>query len=306
MEEVLARHKKEQRDLQGKITQKKKAATKKTRKGVNDECAALEAKLKEQQAHELAALQGDSVADDAEQQVVDEEQTQVQAEGSKKSSEDIESSVQKLAISDSEKPTTNDTQPKKRNRQKDRLARRAAEQAALTEQAAAEAASMPDMKAREQEQMRSHFPKFKLEEKEIRPDGHCLFSAVADQLTTAGRSITLKETAENQKLPEYRVVRNVATDYISTNSDDFVPYLEEPLDEYIPKMRDTGEWGGHIELLALAKAYDIQINVLHADGRVDKIESGNSNGDVDQAIWLGYYRHSSGLGEHYNSLRKVS
>ena len=64
-----------------------------------------------------------------------------------------------------------------------------------------------------------------------------------------------------------------------------------------------------MELMALAKAYGVSINVLHGDGRVDKIKPGDEaaeeDGDDGKSIWLGYYRHSHGLGEHYNSLRKA-
>jgi OTU domain-containing protein 6 len=50
MEELQAKHRKELRDLQSKITQKKKQASKKTRKGVNEECDRLEQELKDTQA----------------------------------------------------------------------------------------------------------------------------------------------------------------------------------------------------------------------------------------------------------------
>ncbi len=46
------------------------------------------------------------------------------------------------------------------------------------------------------------------------------------------------------------------------------------------------------------------INVLQADGRVEKIESGLES--ETGSIWLTYYRHSFGLGEHYNALKKIS
>ncbi|KAK0246607.1 OTU protein, partial [Friedmanniomyces endolithicus] len=59
MEDLQARHRKEQRDLQSRVTQKKKRASKKTRKGVNDECEKLEAELKEKHAAEIALLSGE-------------------------------------------------------------------------------------------------------------------------------------------------------------------------------------------------------------------------------------------------------
>src|ERR1700712_4865751 len=59
MEELQTKHRKEQRDLQSRVTQKKKQASKKTRKGVNEECDRLEADLKQQQAEEIAAFNGE-------------------------------------------------------------------------------------------------------------------------------------------------------------------------------------------------------------------------------------------------------
>src|SRR5688500_17975786 len=57
-EEMQARHRREKRELQGRVTSKKKNATKKTRKGVNDECAEMERQLAERQEGEASALQG--------------------------------------------------------------------------------------------------------------------------------------------------------------------------------------------------------------------------------------------------------
>ena len=60
MDELLAKHRKEQKDLQGRITQKKKSATKKTRKGVNDDCERMQRELTERQQAEIAELNGES------------------------------------------------------------------------------------------------------------------------------------------------------------------------------------------------------------------------------------------------------
>ena len=102
----------------------------------------------------------------------------------------------------------------------------------------------------------------------------------------------------------YKATREVAASYIAANGEDFTPFLEEPLDRYVQTIRQTGEWGGHIELLALARAYGRDINVLHSDGKIDTIQCGSST-EVDP-LWLSYYRHNFGLGEHYNSLRRGS
>jgi len=139
-------------------------------------------------------------------------------------------------------------------------------------------------------------------EKSIRPDGHCLFSAVADQLSQVG--VSLGPESEDVKEGErYKVVRRAAAGYIEGHPDDFVAWLDEPLEQYVEKIRDTAEWGGHLELLALAKTYNVEICVLQ-DGAAQTIEPGDGKKDPER-IWLAYYRHGFGLGEHYNSLRKA-
>lgn len=308
LEALQARHRKEQRDLVARITQKKKSASKKTRKGVNDECERLEQDLKERHAQELAALDGSAA--DGEQLVEEEEQS----EGEEIAVNGVEKAIETLSISAPSKQSTPAAQPdgpkKKKNRAKERLARRAAEQEAMVAQAAEEAASLPDLREIERTQMHDLFTKYGLQEKAIRADGHCLYAAVADQLETKDLGlkprIQFKVKAEEPaELPDYKRVRHVAADFIAQTPDDFVPFMEEPLEDYLRKIRETGEWGGHMELLALAKAYSVTINVLHADGRVDKIEPVEGTSEDDKEIWLGYYRHGFGLGEHYNSLRKT-
>ncbi|EKG12218.1 Ovarian tumor otubain [Macrophomina phaseolina MS6] len=320
MEELQARHRKEQRDLQARITQKKKAATKKTRKGVNDECANLERELKERQEREIAELNGE--AGDAA-----EPNTELDP-GENEQKDDLADVAEKLEISSTE-PATNGTEaadaqsqgPKRKgNRQKARLARRAAEQEALAAEAAAEAQSMPDLRKAERTALLEQFQKRGLKEQIIRADGHCLYSAIADQMASQDLDLkpriapTIIEQQPNgdadAKQEGYRVVRKAAADWIASHADDFAPFMEEPLDSYVVKVRDSGEWGGHLELLALARTYGVTIKVLHSDGRVDTIEPGAegqtpADGE-EKELWLAYYKHGFGLGEHYNSLRKAS
>ena len=71
LEALQQKHRKEQRDLVSRLTQKKKQATKKTRKGVNDECDRLERELRDRQAQELLELTGEgpeAAADDEAQE----------------------------------------------------------------------------------------------------------------------------------------------------------------------------------------------------------------------------------------------
>lgn len=312
MEELLAKHRKEQRELQARIIQKRKSATKKTRKGVNDECEALERELKEQQQAEMTTLNGTHNRLEEEMSEKNEDNfenhqasTPAEAQDGKnhdRTADNFSSSLNDLRLNDA--PST---QPRKPNRQKARLARRARERDELAHQAAEEATHLPDLKQRERETMLEQFRRQDLEEKEVRADGHCLYAAVADGLQCQGlelRPIITSATGNQDKATEdFKIVRQTAAEYIEGHADAFIPFLEEPLEDYVNKVRDTGEWGGQLELLALAKAYNVDISVLQGDDRAVDIE-GDGPADSRKKLFLAYYKHNFGLGEHYNSLRK--
>ena len=302
MEELRAKHRKELKELQSRITQKKKSATKKTRKGVNDECSELERALKQRHQQELSIFSGKSEASHAD---LGEENGEDDVGTPLADANGFDHSVEPLSASTG---SVNPERSKKPNRQKARLARRAAEQEASATQAAKEAEDLPNLRAKEREAMQAHYGSRGLQEQEIQSDGHCLYAAIADQLSNANIGlmvhIKMDGPGENDVPPKpgYKVTRQVAASYISTHPGDFEPFLEESLTDHVRTIRETGEWGGHLELLALARAYEVNINVLQGSGHVDKIE-GSSKSDA-RSLWLAYYRHSFGLGEHYNSLRQ--
>ena len=310
LEQMQARHRKEQRDLQSRITSKKKNATKKTRKGVNDECAELERQLKEKQAEELQRILGggeEEVAEDGDAQTT---QEPTEANGTA----DLAQQLKDTHISPEPSPPQ---QPeaqaqgqggKKRNRQKERLARRAAEQEAAALEAEKEASKMVDHRGIEKAYMMQTFKTHDLTEKDIAPDGHCLFSAVADQLNVNGVPVSSGVSGpleEGKKHLPYKLVRKVAADFMEAHADDFAGFLEEPLEQYAAKIRDTAEWGGQLELTALARAYGVEIKVVQ-DGRTEVIGPFGEDKKDFKTLWLAYYRHGYGLGEHYNSLRKAT
>lgn len=319
LEQVQARHRRELKDLQGRITGKKKNATKKTRKGVNDECARMESELREVHAREIAALSGGGAdenddGDEGEDGHVnggvhlsdkaDGKMAQLAAETGKLS---LSNQLVVPVLQQQQQPQNGQQQQqkkpsangKKRNRQKERLARRAAEQEALAAKAETETVTMTDHRAVEGENMRKLFKTHGLVERDIAPDGHCLFAAVADQL--AANDMPLLARSEDGE-PAYKAVRRAAAAYMLEHGNDFAPFLEEDLEGYAGKMRDTAEWGGQLELTALSRVYGAEIRVVQ-DGRMERIgeEEGQESG---KTLWLAYYRHGYGLGEHYNSLRK--
>ncbi|CAG7986679.1 unnamed protein product [Penicillium salamii] len=312
MEELLSKHRKEQKDLQARITQRKKSATKKTRKGVNDECDRMQHELSDRQQSEIAQLNGDPV-EDLENLSLEDGQP---SDEDKPSETPKEPEPESQPISHAEPSNT-----KKPNRQKARLARRAAEQAAQSATAAEEAANQTNYRGNEQEVMDAVFKKLGLKEVEVTPDGHCLYSAVAKQLDESGLGlrpdpsrIVLQsstqsriDTVASPQHDGYRAVRAVTADFITEHKEDFEAFMEEPLDSYTRKIKLTAEWGGQLELQAIARAYGVEINVVQSDGRMEKIESGETFDEEEKhkrVIWLAYYRHTYGLGEHYNALVK--
>jgi len=332
LELMQARHRKEQRDLQNRITSKKKNATKKTRKGVSDECAELERNLKSQQEEELRMLNGgengEGEPDEADEDghaatngIAEKLRDTPLSDGTISQPEAPASLTATTAQSSEGGGGEGGGAGKKRNRHKERLARRAAEQEAASARAEEEAASMTDHRGRERTSMAREFAAHGLVEHEIRPDGHCLFSAVADQLQQHGMPITAT-SATAPGTPPYKAVRQAAAGHMAAHEDDFAPFLGEQdaaaaaeggpvtgFGDYVARIRDTALWGGQLELRALADVYGVEIRVVQ-DGRIDTIQpAGGGGGDGDggdaKTIWLAYYRHGYGLGEHYNSLRKA-
>lgn len=299
LEALQQRHRKEQRDLVSRTTQKKKQATKKTRKGVNDECERLEQELKERQAEELKKLNGDGG------EVEEEEEEEESEPATPSTKDDVKGQPEETTANKTTPPASQPPKPKK-NRQKDRLARRQAAQDESIRQAELEALNAPNPRDLERQRFAPLLSAHQLALHEIRADGHCLYAAVADQLATRELGVAPKidiQIAGAEK-GGYKAVRYAAAAWMERNPEEFAGFMEDPLPEHVRKIRETGEWGGHLELLALARMYGVRICVLHSDGRVDRIEDEGVEGEKRE-IWLGYYRHSHGLGEHYNSLRRV-
>ncbi|KJZ76334.1 hypothetical protein HIM_04416 [Hirsutella minnesotensis 3608] len=246
-EQMQARHRKELKELQARITSKKKNATKKTRKGVNDECAQLERATSERQAAELAAATGGAPEpDEADDNVNKGDNEDVNARSAGGASqpreldEQLSQAAAQLQVSDG--PAAPQQAGKKRNRHKERLARRAAEHEAAASRAELEASTMTDHRARESASMHKAFAAHDLVEKAIEPDGHCLFAAVADQL--GQQSIPLLGGGEAPREPAYRTVRRVAAAFMEENADDFAPFLDEELAAYAARVRDSAEGAG--------------------------------------------------------------
>lgn len=122
---------------------------------------------------------------------------------------------------------------------------------------------------------------------------------------------------------------------MASHPDEFAPFCEynnyddnngnnddddnkDPYDQYVSKVRNSAEWGGHLELRALAIALNRSIFVYQANlAEPLEITAGSNgpssssslsspdddDGDNDTPpIRLSYHRHYYALGEHYNQV----
>ncbi|QRV86016.1 OTU-like cysteine protease [Ceratobasidium sp. AG-Ba] len=203
-----------------------------------------------------------------------------------------------------------------RNRFQARLARKAERIAAelLPKDEAADARMQQEIK-QEEEDILSECKAQGLQMIEIPPDGHCMYTAIADQLAILG----LIPTSAAVPL----TTRTAAANYMFAHPDLFIPFLPSVNGEdgagadspglispkefeiYCAKIRDTGEWGGEPEIVALASAYKVPIHVIQA-GPQRIVVHEPMDGQVAKpgaVVKISYHRRMYGLGEHYNSLR---
>ncbi|GHJ85767.1 hypothetical protein NliqN6_2169 [Naganishia liquefaciens] len=157
---------------------------------------------------------------------------------------------------------------------------------------------------------------------EIEADGHCMYSAIADQLHLLGLS----------RDASYHNTRHAAATYLSENADAFMPFVASihgedmagatddgmmtpaGYAEYCKRVAQSGDWGGEIEIQALAKYYRVPIHVIqHGPPHIishTPVDEGSGPLTAEQAkqagdkvVRISYHRRMYGLGEHYNSLR---
>lgn len=307
MDELLARHRKEQKDLIAQITSLKKQALKKTRKSVNSKCADLQSSLDARHASEISELNGTSPS---ELGCVSPEQLLAAMNLDSTSKEDTangENNDSKTGDLETEKEVQISEAPvqggKKRNRAKERLAKRQAQIDAMKAEAQEEASNSVDYRAIEAESMRQLLNTQGLLLYEIKPDGHCLFLSIQDQL-----ELRHEGQASSEKI-SVSELRKQAADHIRANPDSYIPYLFDQdtmtlrdVGEYTKELEETVMWGSDLEIAALAAVFDCPIKVLVAGSAPIVF---NESGTQPQLV-VAYYKHSYGLGEHYNSCRDIN
>lgn len=141
---------------------------------------------------------------------------------------------------------------------------------------------------------------------EIKADGNCLYRAVAHQLEYL-----------TQKQVTYQQIRDICANNIQKNRIEYEPFIEvsgnvgDDFDTYVEMVRNSSDWGGHIELRALANALKRVIIVYSADaaplyiGDDDNQHIDNRDQDAVACIRLSFHKSFYALGEHYNSVIRL-
>ncbi|XP_058444448.1 deubiquitinase OTUD6B [Malaya genurostris] len=269
-ETLLARHRKEKKELVAKVQSLKKAKVdKKRKKEIQEEIVCMEAELEARHADELNQLNALKISE-----------ISVATPKTESAESQVEDKQPKLSKAQRRRE-------KKSQEGKDREAQIKAE----------EALHRDSPRILEDRKIVELLAKRGLAPFPVPADGDCLYNAVKHQLSQIG--VHDYETAD---------LRQLAADYIETNQDNLIHYMTNPetenilsVDEfrkYCFQIRNTKVWGGEIEVKALSSSLKCPIEIIQASG-TSPVHG--EDGDPERKLVLTYHRHMYRLGEHYNS-----
>jgi len=295
---LLKTHRKEKKDLQGKIQLLKKTSSKgdkKKKKEVLEEIATLEAEMNLRHKNELAQFEESSP------EICPEVETAPVTMGTFIEEEN-----------DIEEINTGGERVSKAQKRRDKKA--AKEKERINEIEKQEEENQHGARNLEAAKIKELLESRDLLLQEIPSNGDCLFAGLVHQLGLQKLEKSVKD------------LRKAATDEIRGNSDDYLPFLSHPVtgemldqeqfDKYCKDMQNTPAWGGQVELRALSQALKLPIEVVQADGpsmvvgeefkMLNGASDGDDGGDGEKRLILTYHRHAYGLGEHYNAVKSKS
>ncbi|KAJ3163531.1 OTU domain-containing protein 6B [Geranomyces michiganensis] len=296
LEDQQARHRKETRDLTGKITALKKTVggNKQKKKDVQVQVALMERELADRHARETAELlaQLEPAAASA--------TAAIEADNAEAATSIAEAEVAGLADGVERLEVGGGERKKKPNKAQMRKQRKVAEFEAMRRAAAEEAANSVNTKEVEDDAIAELLVPLNLRIKEIPPDGHCMYSAVADQLGVHAGDHT----------KTYKEMRTLAAGFLRSHPDDFIPFLvnnngdmftNEEFALYCEQVESSAAWGGQTELQALARALGRPIHIVQAGSPTLVVGEQFST----EPLFVSYHKHAYGLGAHYNSLLPI-
>lgn len=282
LEQLLAKHRKEKKELQAKVQiLKKSKGDKKKTKEVTKEIAELESELSTRHTKELAEL--NPVQSDNKPQYGEEKNSVLPP-----ASEEIEDSVESLTDS---LQNTKLGKAQRRREKKEHEAREREQR--IKEQ---EKENVHGERNRETELIKNILKRHQLMIHEIPSDGNCLYLAVLHQLPVC----SLAELRA-------RVAATMLQDPV-----EYLPYLtsprthsamtEEEFSQYCQAVATTSAWGGQVEVRALTQTLKAPIRIVQATGPA--LLLGEEFSGV-KPLTLCYHRHMYKLGAHYNSVRPL-
>jgi hypothetical protein len=129
-------------------------------------------------------------------------------------------------------------------------------------------------------------------------DGNCLFRSLADQLF-------------GDHGDAHDGVRDEICDYLAGHEAAFAFFLDlddettagddaSTYDAYVEQMRQDGEWGGHLELVAAARLYRRTVTIYSSSLASLNIDHGASQAAAGPPLLVSYHDN-----DHYNSIRET-
>lgn len=308
MEELLAVHRRQKKELQGRLLAVRKSFTrpdKKKKKELSEQAEQEEKELLERQQQELADLVKQCSIHSSDQENNSSEQSQDQQ-------------LSESSVGENQTHTdSNDINHKpaaqyritKAQRRRNKKAERSRERESRIAEAEIENQSGP--RQREYDAIAAKLATECCQVKLIPSDGNCMYAAVCDQLdpsyTVAHlRRMTAEEMSGNRS--EYQC-------YLTAGDDGDSAMTDAQYTEHVHSVANTTAWGGQVELAALSAALGRRVRVLQADspdlilGGASKpcqSPTGLSSDDSTPIITLTYHRHMYRLGAHYNSIQRLS
>ncbi|CAH8326401.1 unnamed protein product [Eruca vesicaria subsp. sativa] len=305
VDEMLARHRQEIKQLQNKETELKKAAAKGSKaeqkakkKQVEEDISKLSTKLKEKQLKELAS-QGFSSGSSSNNIIKDE---------TNEKKGDIDTLVRAIA---GVSVTTAQQEHSKPSKSVKRREKRAKEEADREQRIKEEQSNVISDRMVENQKLEKKLKPMGLTVSEIKPDGHCLYRAVESQLANLSGGASPYT---------YQKLREMTAAYMRDHKADFIPFFlsetesesegdgsnaEERFEKYCREVESTAAWGGQLELGALTHC--LRKHIMVFSGSFPDVEMGKEyKSGNDSSLKLSYHRHAFGLGEHYNSLVVVN
>ncbi|KAE8907325.1 hypothetical protein PF010_g1637 [Phytophthora fragariae] len=283
------RHKLELRNLQSEVKafQKKAKKDRLSKKEVETQVAAMESALKERHEQELKAFEAETDEQDA-------------ADSSTAAAVEAVDEVEPAA------PSKQAKAQEKAQRKREAKKKQERERRERIEEANKNTVSERQIEA---DLIMAQLARHGLKIKDIPSDGHCMYHAVADQMKQKKLPIADPVTG-------FQYLRKLTSDYMLAHADDFLPFMaldeaaaspQEAFATYCDRVANTADWGGQLELRALACALRTPIEVFSAEGDVLVMggEFGNEDDENATKLQLTYHLHYYTLGEHFNSVTPI-